>query len=257
MDPVAFDILGKEIRWYGVMAAVGFMLAVWIMQRIRSHAELTKDQVSDITMIGMIGGVLGARIFYVIQFWDQFRGNYMEIIRIDHGGLVFYGGFILALVSIIYYCAVKRISILAVLDISAPAIAVGHAAGRIGCFMNGCCYGKQCDVPWSVTYPEHTELGQRLANTAVHPVQLYEVVGLCTLCAILLLKVNKLKRGQTAALYLMLYGVLRFTDEFFRGDHTDFVFGLFTPAQFIGILLIPVGIIWFTILNKEKTNNAT
>ena len=257
MHPIAFTILGKEIRWYGIMAAVGFMLAVFIMQRIRNHANLKKDQVSDITMIGMIGGVIGARIFYVVQFWDQFSNNYAEIIRIDHGGLVFYGGFIVALLSIIYYCALKNISILAVLDIAAPSIAIGHAAGRIGCFMNGCCYGKSCELPWGVIYPLNTEPGHKFTDIPLHPVQIYEVFGNVIICALLLLVLQKVKKGQTAAIYLTLYGILRFVDEMFRGDHTDTFLLSLTRAQFIGLILIPVGIIWFSILKKTDANQKT
>ena len=251
MDPIAFTILGKEIRWYGIMAAVGFMAAVFIMQRIRNHANLKKDQVSDITMIGMIGGVIGARIFYVIQFWDQFSNNYLEIIRIDHGGLVFYGGFIVALGSIVCYCIAKKISLIAVLDVSAPSIAMGHAMGRIGCFMNGCCYGKSCDLPWGVIYPLDSEPGHKFANRAVHPVQLYEVFGNILICVALLFAIKKVRKGQTAAIYLVLYGILRFVDELFRGDHTDTFMWTLTRAQFIGLILIPIGLIWFLILRKS------
>jgi len=257
MNPIAFTILGKEIRWYGIMAAVGFMAAVFIMQRIRNHADLKKEQVSDITMIGMIGGVIGARIFYVVQFWDQFSNNYAEIIRIDHGGLVFYGGFIVALASIIYYCAVKGISIIAVLDVAAPSIAIGHAAGRIGCFMNACCYGKACDLPWGVVYPANTEPGHRFTDIALHPVQIYEVIGNIIICAILLFVLRRVKKGQTAAIYLILYGVLRFVDELFRGDHSDTFIWTLTRAQFIGIILIPVGLIWFLILKRSNNTQLT
>ena len=233
------------------MAALGFMSAVFVMQRIRSHANLNKDQVSDITMIGMVGGIIGARIFYVVQFWDQFKGNYAEIIRIDHGGLVFYGGFLLALGSIIYYCIYNKISITGVLDVAAPAIAIGHACGRIGCFLNGCCYGHTCDLPWGVTYPIGSEPNHRYGGVPLHPVQLYEVVGNILICITLLCVIRRVKKGQTAALYIILYGVLRFIDEGFRGDHIDtFIWGL-TRAQFIGIILIPVGLIWFTILKKS------
>ena len=96
MHPIAFTLGPLTVRWYGVMAAVGFLMAVMFIQFNRKEAKLTSDQASNMIFIAMVSGVLGSRIFYVIQFWEQFRDNWVDIIRIDKGGLVFYGGFILA-----------------------------------------------------------------------------------------------------------------------------------------------------------------
>jgi phosphatidylglycerol:prolipoprotein diacylglycerol transferase len=258
MHPIAFTIFGHEVRWYGVMAAIGFMFAVMIMQKLKKRASLTDDDVSNITMLGMVFGILGARVFYVVQFWEQFADDYFEIPRIDHGGLVFYGGFIFALIAIIIYCKLKKKSVVAVLDVTAPAIAVAHACGRIGCFLNGCCFGHQCSEPWGVVYPEGSMPWDRYHGTAIHPVQLYETFGNIIIFCILMYCFKKFKKGQVAALYLSLYGVLRFTDEFFRGDHTDRFFEGLTRAQFIATFLVPAGIIWFRYLGakkKKKKNN--
>ena len=255
MHQLAFTIGGISIHWYGVMAALGFLAGTLVLYTQRNHAKLTADQVSDLALFAMLAGVIGARIFYVIQFWSaQFQDNLLEIFRIDHGGLVFYGGFICAILVLLAYCLKKKISVPAVLDIFAPAIALGHAFGRIGCFLNGCCYGKACDLPWAVVFPQSSEPGKRYPEIPLHPVQLYEAVGNLLLFAIMLLLLRKLKtNGQTAAIYMVFYGISRFCYEFFRGDHSDHFWGL-TPAQTIGLFLIPAGFGLFYYFRKRAAD---
>ena len=243
MEPVLFSIGSFSLRWYGVMAALGFVIGLAIFQLNKKYARLTSDQITNIVMLGMISGVVGARIFYVVQNWSYYKAHPAAIIRVDQGGLVFYGGFILALFLIIWY--VKKIckaDVVRVLDSLAPALAAAHALGRIGCFFNGCCFGKPAALKWAVVYPENTEPFVRYGSMPLHPVQIYEAILNIILAAVLFAVVRKCKRGITAASYLLAYGLLRFVDEFFRGDHSDFVQG-FTPAQVIGFAMIPAGII--------------
>ncbi len=243
MDPVLFSIGSFSLRWYGLMAAVGFILGLLLFQLNKKYAKLTGDQVSNITMLGMIAGVVGARIFYVIQNWSYYKQHPAAIIRVDQGGLVFYGGFILALILIVWYVRkICKCDVIRAFDALAPALAVAHAMGRIGCFFNGCCFGKPASCPWAVVYPENTEPFIRYGAMALHPVQLYEAILNIILGAVLFVLVRKCKRGVTMAVYILAYGLLRFVDEFFRGDHSDFVQG-FTPAQVIGFGMIPAGII--------------
>lgn len=243
MDPVIFSAGSFSLRWYGVMAALGFLAALGVMQLNRKHARLSSDQVINLVMLGMIAGVLGARIFYVVQNWHYYSKHLAAIIRIDQGGLVFYGGFILSLLSLIFYIrkVLKKDTVL-VLDIIAPALPLAHAFGRVGCFFNGCCYGKPAELLWAVSYPEGTEPFRRYGNLPLHPVQIYEAVLNVILSLLLFYLLRKSsKRGVTMAAYIFAYGLLRFIDEFFRGDHSDFVQG-FTPAQVIGFALIPIGL---------------
>lgn len=254
MHPEAFSILGLDIRWYGIMAAVGLLCGWAVAQCNRKHANLTADQTSDLIFWAMLAGVVGARIFYVFQFWHLYRNNLFQVFRVDKGGLVFYGGFLCALLVLYIYCYRNKISYLKVLDIFAPTIAVGHAFGRIGCFLNGCCYGKPCSLVWGISYPAGSEPAKKYLNNPLHPVQLYESIGNLILAAVLLLLIKRLKKGQTAALYLILYGILRFSDEFFRGDHEHFFLGIFTPAQTLAMILVPVGVILFIYLHGQKVS---
>ncbi|MBR7144587.1 MAG: prolipoprotein diacylglyceryl transferase [Lentisphaeria bacterium] len=252
MDPVLFSIGSFSLRWYGVMAALGFIVGLTIFQLNKKYARLSSDQISNVVLLGMIASVAGSRIFYVVQNWSYYKNNPAAIIRVDQGGLVFYGGFILALILIVWY--VKKIckaDVIRSLDALAPALAVAHALGRVGCFFNGCCYGKPADLWWSVVYPENTEPFVRYGAMALHPVQIYEAILNVILAAVLWCVLRKSKRGITTACYVLAYGLLRFVDEFFRGDHSDFVQG-FTPAQIIGFGMIPAGIILLVVFLRKQ-----
>ena len=262
MHPIFFTLGPLTIRWYGVMAALGFLLATALVTMNRKRANMNDNQVSALMFIAIIGGVLGGRIFYVIQNWStQFSDNFFEIFRIDHGGLVFYGGFFLAISGIIIYCRKSKLDIPRVLDVFAPGLAIGHAMGRIGCFLNGCCYGTVTNSSLGVHYPEGTAPWLKFSGAAVHPVQLYETCGNILLAAFLFILLRRTKRGITLCSYIILYGILRFVDEFFRGDHSynQLWLGRFTPAQTIGLLLIPTGIcslIYFLRKNGKKNNKT-
>ena len=241
MYPIAFKIGSFAVHWYGIMAACGFMIASWLLERNREYAKLSKDQCGTLLIIAMVTGILGARIFYVVQFFHQYKDNLIKIFFIHEGGLVFYGGFILAFASIIVYCRKNHLDTIRVLDIFAPAMAAAHCFGRIGCFLNGCCYGKPTSLFIGLAYPQGSEPAQRYGEAALHPVQLYEA-GENLLCAVLYFYlVRKAPRGVPVAGYFIIYGVLRFVNEFARGDH-KLIWNLFTPAQLIGIILISAGI---------------
>jgi len=262
MHPIFFSIGPMTIRWYGVMAAIGFLLATVLITMNRKRANMSDNQASTLLFIAIIGGVVGARIFYVIQNWSkQFSGNFLEIFRIDHGGLVFYGGFFLAVGGIIVYCRKSKLDMVRVLDVFTPAMAIGHAMGRIGCFLNGCCYGNVTHSCLGVHYPEGSTAWLKFSGAPLHPVQLYEACGNIILAAVMFILLRRTKRGIPIASYLTLYGILRFSDEFFRGDHSfdQLWLGRFTPAQTIGLLLIPAGIctLIYFLRKNDKENNQT
>ncbi len=274
MYPIAFMIGSFAVHWYGILIGIGFLLSFFLMLKIRKYAGLTTDQVYNIAMIALFAGVIGARLFYVVQFWDQFRGRgLLAILNIHEGGIVFYGGFILAFTAECIYAkwpSVRRmiglkekpsadgaeprknISLLALLDVLGPAMALAHAFGRIGCFMQGCCFGRPAPngFPLAVTFPKETLPAVRYpslltdGSAPVYPVQLFESAGNILMCGILLLLLYRRKyAGMIGGVYLILYGVMRFLLEFMRGDHTDSILGL-TPSQFIAVAVaIPGGVI--------------
>ena len=239
MYPIAFKIGSLSIHWYGIMAACGFMIASWLLERNRDYAKLSKDQCATLLIIAMIAGILGARIFYVVQFFHQYQDNLIKIFFIHEGGLVFYGGFILAFVSIIFYTRKNHLDSIRVLDVFAPAMAAAHGFGRIGCFLNGCCFGRATESFWGVTAPQGTLLYMQTGGMPVHPVQLLEAGENFILAFFYCWLLKKGKRGTVVASYLLIYGVLRCINETLRGDNV--LYWHLTPAQWIGIILIAAG----------------
>ena len=265
MNPIAFRIGALSIHWYGILVASGFLAAVGMMQWNRRHAGMTADQVADMTFFTLLGGILGARSWYVIEFWGEYRDRPLDIIMIQKGGLVYYGGFLLAVLMILWFCRRRKLSPARVCDLGAVGLAVGHAVGRIGCFMQGCCHGRPASGGLSFQYPRigyvvdaEGHLLNPLLAQPVYPVQLLESAGNVLLAVGLYFALRRLRPGRTAALYIIAYGTLRFCLEFFRGDHRDRILDLFTPALFFGLVLVPVGIVLWLILSycDRKTIKA-
>lgn len=287
MYPIAFTIGSFAVHWYGIFIGIGFLVSFGLLMKLKKYASLTTDQVYNISMIALFAGVIGARLFYVVQFWDQFSGRGLfAILNVHEGGLVFYGGFILAFTAECIYAkwpTVRRllglkekksadgdkdgprrnISLLALLDVLGPAMALAHAFGRISCFMQGCCFGKPAPngFPLAVQFPQGSPAAYRYpslltgGSEPVYPVQLFESAGNLLMCAVLLLLLRKRKyAGTVGGVYLILYGVMRFLIEFMRGDHTDSILNL-TPSQFIAVVLaIPGGVIVYLVARKLGRN---
>lgn len=269
MHGIAFHLFGFPIHWYGIMVAAGFLASLAVLQYKRDYARMNSDQVVDLSIIVVVCGIVGARIAYVIQFFDQFRGNLWKIFRIDQGGLVFYGGFILAALVIFRYVRKHKLCVSRILDICAPAMAIGHAFGRVGCFLQGCCFGIPCRAFGKVyppgtapaaRYPDMDSIALNLQTTGkaaasslpLLPVQLFESAGNLLLGIILLLLFRKIRKsGTIAAVYFIGYGIMRFVLECFRGDHTDRIIGL-TRAQLVGLfIMIPLGIFCYCYFRKR------
>lgn len=269
MHGIAFHLFGYPVHWYGIMAATGFLVSLAVLQHKRQYARMSSDQVLDVSIIVVVCGIVGARIAYVIQFFYQFQGHFWKIFRVDQGGLVFYGGFILAVLVILQYIWRHHLSLPRVLDICAPALAVGHAFGRIGCFIQGCCFGIPCaafgrvyppGAPGAMRYPDPDTVltnlekyGKAAASSMpLFPVQLFESAGNFLIGLMLLFLFKKVRKtGWIAAAYCLAYGTLRFVLEFFRGDHADRILGL-TRAQLVGLfIMLPVGVFFFVYFNRH------
>ena len=263
MHQIAFTLFSHPIHWYGVCIAAGFLLATGLMLKLRRYAGMSRDHVFDIAMLSIFSGIIGARLFFVIQFWnEQFAGRpFSAVFRVDKGGIVFYGGFIAAFAVLCIYAFRKKLSIRLILDLAAPAIALGHAFGRLGCFMQGCCFGRCApeNFPGAVRFPAGSMPFYRypgpdgLHSLPLYPVQLYECALNLLLSAFLvfLLRRNR-KPGRVAAIYLIAYAAIRFTIEFFRGDHTDSFLNM-TPSQNIALfVMLPLGILVYFLFPRGE-----
>lgn len=245
MHNVAFEILGFQVYWYGILAAAGFLLAFTAASRRAPRAGFRGDDVFNLAPWIIIGAVLGARLLYVVSYWDkEFAGQPLTHIFNMRSGLVYYGGLIGASLATMLYARKTHLPLWRLADVIAPSIPLGHAFGRVGCFMTGCCYGRACDLPWAVHFPpEHWTHG-----IGVHPVQLYESALNLVFYALLAWIFKRRKfDGQIFALYLVGYAIIRAFTESFRGDYTQhYLGGLLTPGQAVGIFIFGLGVaLWF------------
>ncbi len=240
MHPVFLKLGDFTIAMYGVMVAIGFALGLWLAGRRAARERISPEQINNLGVWLIVAGMLGGKLFYIVFFWSDFIGGWREEgIRSLREGFVFYGGFIGAALAGWFYTRTNKLPFLKLADIFAPSVALGHAFGRLGCFFNGCCYGKACDLPWAVKFPPpHV-----MHNIPVHPTQLYEVAGnLAIFTGLMLYHRHRRFPGQVWWFYMLAYGALRFAVEFFRGDYEHHYLGIFTLGHLIAAALILIAL---------------
>jgi len=252
MHPIAVQLGPLSIHWYGVLVALGFLLGLWTAGRRAVRGGIPAEKIVDLGPWLILGSIVGARALYVVSYWrEQFAdGPFREIFMIHHGGLVFYGGLIGASLACIFYVRLKRLPAWKVADILAPSIALGYVAGRIGCLMNGCCYGRHCDLPWAIRFPKEHATG----GDWVHPTQVYDsLLNLGLYFALVWLFRRKKFDGQVFAVYLAGYAVLRSVAELLRGDYPQYYFGGWvTPAHLVSVWILLAGLILFFVLRPQE-----
>ncbi|HEV3162572.1 MAG TPA: prolipoprotein diacylglyceryl transferase [Isosphaeraceae bacterium] len=266
MRQVLFHIpyLNWPIFGYGVMLFIGFLgsmnLAGWRAKR----EKLDPEMIYDLALWVFVGGLLGARLFYVAQYWGVRVHTLWDVFKIWEGGIVFYGSVIGGTAAFFLYRALRPFPLGPVLDVIAPAIALGIALGRLGCFLNGCCYGDVCDprqIPWAVSFPQesspwrdHVEHGliSRSAprSLPVHPTQIYSAIdGLVLLFLLNAYFPLRRRDGEVMALLMVTYPITRFLIEFLRNDEPAF-FGGLTISQNISVALLACGLLYWWRLSR-------
>lgn len=238
MFPYLPEIFGLKIPLYGIMTMLGYLAALIYCMRKRQTVNISKDDLLDVIFYIVLGAIIGGKLFFIIFNWDEFViSSFIEKLRF---GFVFFGGFIGAITAGFIAARLKKLPFIKLADFFAPAIPLGHAIGRIGCFCAGCCYGKASHGLLSVKFhnPECL-VPAHLHNVGLYPTQLMESFGNFILFLILLTVYNKKhKDGTVIASYVIGYGVIRFIVEFFRGDDRgSYILGL-SPSQFIAAVLI-------------------
>jgi phosphatidylglycerol:prolipoprotein diacylglycerol transferase len=260
VHPIAFKVGSFSVHWYGVMMAVAFLLGLWTASRRGLRYGVDPEKVLDIGPWVIIGTIVGARALHVVTYWDTLMKDplfpnapWTEIFMVQRGGLVFYGGLIGASLACIIYVRFKKLPLWKMADVLAPSIALGYVFGRIGCFLNGCCYGAACDLPWAVRYP--ADSASQPPTHAVHPTQLYDsLLSLGLYLGLAWLYRRKKFDGQIFATYLMCYAMTRSIVETFRGDYTEeHLYGPLTPAHLISIGIFVAGITLYVVLRRSST----
>ena len=231
MHPILFSIGIFTIYSFGTMIAVGYLVAGMLLWHDMHQKGKTPVLYLDLGIGLMLFALLGGRLLYMLLHLKMYLEDPLEIFKIHHGGLVFYGGFLGALLFALFFIRRKRLPGWETLDDMTPYAVLVHAFGRIGCFLNGCCYGKPTGLWWGVIFPG--------GEVSLHPAQLYESLFLFLLF-ILLRRFSQrriFKKGTLFVFYLLTYGVMRFFMEFLRGDQERAFWGL-TLAQLLSMVLI-------------------
>jgi phosphatidylglycerol:prolipoprotein diacylglycerol transferase len=258
MHPIAFKLGAVTIHWFGVFIALAFLAGLWTATRRAPRAGIRGEVVADLVVPWLLlGSVLGARLLYIATYWrESFAGQpWSELFMIQRGGLVFYGGLAGAALTVIAYAFAKKIPLWKLADVLAPSIALGYAFGRVGCLMNGCCFGRACEFPWAIRFPE----GHSTGGLPVHPTQLYDALLNLALYAGLALLFRHRRKfdGQIFAVYLMCYAITRSTVELFRGDYSDaHLHNGLTPAHVLSIGIFSAGTVLFFVLRNRSLNRA-
>ncbi|MGE5347325.1 MAG: prolipoprotein diacylglyceryl transferase [Acidithiobacillales bacterium] len=258
MHPELIRIGSFVIPSYGVMLAIAFLAAIWLLRRRAPSFGVSPDAASDVGIWLLLSGLLGAKLLLLVVEGPRYLSSWAEFVEFLRSGGVFYGGLIGAVAALVVLLRRRRIGFWTFADMAAPAAALGHAIGRIGCFLAGCCWGRECSLPWAVTFTNPVaarNVGVPL-DVPLHPTQLYESAGLFALCGLLLAVGKRLRPGQTFALYLGAYALLRFTIEFFRGDPRGTVFGgALSTSQLIALVGIAAALCigWW---GRTKTADA-
>ena len=247
MHPIAFYLGDHPITWYGIMLALGFYAGFWTAGRRCRRDGLSPEKLMDLGPWLIVGGILGARMLYVATYWQESFATepIWEIFMIQHGGLVYYGGLIGSILGCVLYTWLKKIPLWKISDALAPSIALGYVFGRIGCLLNGCCYGRACDLPWAIRFPADNPLHP--PTTPVHPTEIYDsLLNLGLYLALAWMYRRKKFDGQIFALYLMCYAVTRSFVEMFRGDYDEaHQHGGLTPAHLVSIGTFATGLLLF------------
>lgn len=250
ISPIAFSIGSYHIYWYGIIIASGLLLAVGYAMKTAPRYNVNASKLINCVLVGIITGIIGARLYFCFFQWDYYSKNPVEILHINNGGLAIYGGIIGSMIGGLIIVKIQKMKVMPVLDIAMISFLIGQGIGRWGNFMNQEAYGTPTDLPWGM-------MSEGTNMVAVHPCFLYESIW-CLLGFVILHFYGKYKQkyaGQIFYMYLVWYGFERMIVE---GLRTDSLYLPFSPfgfdirvSQLLSLLIFLVGII-LLILNRKK-----
>ena len=256
MHPILFEIGPFTVRTYGLLLAVSFIAGILLALRRSRARGLNQNQMINMSLLIMLAGIVGARIMYVIPHWNEFSANPLDIISpfqssgsIGLTGLTMYGGFIAAVLVSILYLRVNRLSIWKACDAFAPSIALGIGVSRVGCFMNGCCFGLPTESALGVVFPAFSAAGSFYPDVALHPAQLYNaVLGFGLFGLLMWLDRKPRYDGFLFAVLLIAEPITRFFVDLFRYYESSMTLGslggmALSVNQGISIVLIGLGLL--------------
>lgn len=257
MQPVLFKVGAFELRGYGLMLALSFLLGIMLAVHRAKKRDVNPNHVMDLSVIILISAIVGSRFLYVVAHLDEFRGHWLDTInpfqssgQIGLAGLTLLGGVILSFISSFVYLRQKKLPFLRFADVVIPSVGLGIFLTRIGCFLNGCCYGLPCEHGHlCVTFPADSAAGSVFPGVPLIPTQLYSsLYGLIIFVALLAMDRKKHFEGYLFYWFLILYGISRFIIDIFRYYESSMVLfkigGLgLSVNQGISILFVIAGIV--------------
>lgn len=217
MHRTILDLGAVSVRSYGLMLVIAFWLGIELSARMARNRGIDPVRILDLGLVVLVTSLVGSRLLYVVSHLAEYQNDRIGVFRVWEGGLSFYGGLIVAVIFGMLYLKRKGLPVLKVTDIVTPQISLGIAIARLGCFLNGCCFGKESGLPWAVVFPADCQAGWVLAGKALHPTQIYS--SLANLAIFVLLR-KLVKRGyphgMVFAAFLVLYGSWRFCVDYLR-----------------------------------------
>ena len=244
-----FSIGPLTVHGYGLMIGIGVLCCIFTGMKRAKKNGLSEDAVIDIAIWGLLAGFLGAKLLYVIVEWKRFLADPLSVLGSE--GFVVYGGIIAGVLAGIIYCKRKKLVFLEYFDLCSASIALAQGFGRIGCFLAGCCYGRETTSSLGVVFPEGSLAP---AGVKVLPTQLFSSAGDFGIMFVLLWHYHHRKKvGDTGFLYMLLYGIGRFGIEFLRNDNRGEV-GIFSTSQFISLFIIAAAILLFFWRNRNEVH---
>lgn len=241
MYPIILKIGPLTIYSFGLALALAFFAGILIGRYEIKRRGFPPDIVYDLALWALVGGIIGSRLFYVIGHWNYYSNNLMQAVMIQSGGLVWYGGLVGGALAIFLFLRTKKLPIATFADIIAPSLAMGAAIGRVGCLLNGCCYGKPTSLPWAIN----------LLGVERHPSQIYEFFMNLIIFGIVWGMRDRLsKPGMLFWLYLSGYSLGRFSVEFVRVTVPAWLG--FSASQLISVVLFVASVTIMLLLKKER-----
>jgi phosphatidylglycerol:prolipoprotein diacylglycerol transferase len=234
VNPVAFTIGEISVRWYGVMVALAVVvLILWMVWQIRRGADISYDSLLTVALVAIPSGIIISRLIHIIDMWGFYMANPGQLL--GFGGLTIWGAILGATLGIWVYSRFSDFKFGYFMDLITPGVLLAQVVGRVGCTINGCCYGKASSLPWAVVYTNPDSYAP--LGIAVHPTQIYEIIFLLIVFGVLFwLRKRFQPEGSLFLIYLSLYSMWRLGVGFLR-DGTDFLFGL-QQAQVVGIVVL-------------------
>ncbi|MCK4668072.1 prolipoprotein diacylglyceryl transferase [Candidatus Dependentiae bacterium] len=256
MHRILFEIGQLKIYSYGFLVAMGFFIGFLLALKKAKKDNLDEDAMYSIIILIIVSALIGGRVFYIILNWKHFLAD-PKVYIFSREGFVFLGGFVFGVIAAIIFAVIKKIPVWKLADTLAPSIAFGHGIGRLGCFLNGCCYGKPGGGFLSMVFPADSIAGYFHPYEGLIPTQLISSLGNFIIFIILtMIYRKKTFDGQVFFMYFIIYSMFRFVIEFFRGDYSSIQYYIFnlTISQITGFFLLAFGLsMFFFLKHKQKT----